>query len=510
MATFTNYTPPGVYVQDESNPIVTATNAPSGLVCIVGPARGYQQDTEVVPIYSNVSGGTVLRHRGIYTTAVTGPPAISAPVVTRRDGTPLILDSDYALVVDNTTYPGGNRNQTVAVVRLADDPDQTQVSVASPSGVEDGEPIVVSYQYADLAYHSPQALQEYDYVTALYGQPFTTAGQVDSPLTVAARIAFANGATEILCVALDPSDGTMAEQFVSAYAKVANDYRVATLVPLFVDGLDQGGSTSDTHTSAAFETLADDLQAHCENAAAEGFGRIGIAGPPANYDESGVALDQLGPARSSKRLVIAYPNRVNLSVNNTILEVGGYYLAAAYGALLVAGKTNRGLTKRIISGFAGIPNSVQQAMTPSYKDRLSQSGVAVSEVDRLNRFICRHGVTTKVSDLLSREISLVRIADTMYQTVQGGLDAADLIGEPIDAEMTTRVKGVISGILERAVSDDLIISWQDLKVRQMTLPSGDPTVIECKFAYKAAVPLNYINVGFRIDLTSGVITETAA
>lgn len=516
MADFTDYTPPGVYVQDESNPIVTATNAPSGLICIVGPARGFQQDTEVVPVYSNTPGQTPLRNRGLYLETWQDPvapgnaPQTRSPWVTRADGTVLEPSIDYELVVANPSDAGGARNYIVNVVRLSADPDVTETSISSPNGVADGDSIVVSYKYADMTYYSPQLVEEYDDASGLYGEPFSADGQIASPLSVATRVAFANGATSILTLAVDPGDGDFSNQFEAAYAKILTDYRVSTLVPLFVDGLDQNGTVTETSTKDSFDTLANNLQAHCERAAEAGYARIGFLGAPETYDDSDYTFSVVATRRASKRIVLGYPNILNLSVNGKALEVGGYYLATAYAALAISDQVNRGLTKRIVQGFAGIPNSVQQKMTPAFKNELSKSGVSVAETDRLGRLSIRHGVTTKVNDLLSREVSLVRIADAMYQTVQGGLDAAELIGEPIDSEMTTRVKGVISGILERAVSDELIVSWQDLKVRQLVLPSGDPTVIECKFAYKAAVPLNYINVGFRIDLNNGAITETAA
>lgn len=503
MADFTNYTPPGVYVQDESSPIVTVTNTPSGLLCLVGPARGYQPDAEVLKVYSQGTG-TALRHRGVYVDSIVGPPAIAAPRVTlqRDPSVVLVAGVDYELTTE-VDAPGGSRNAITSITRIADDADPTNPLVDSPNGLIDGESVVITYSYADLAYYAPQLLQDYDYVTALYGDPFNTDGSLNSPLSVATRIAFANTVTQVLTLALDPEDGSLRAQLIAAYAKVANDYRVGVIVPL----LDE---TSASSVSGNFGDLADDLRSHCVTAATNGYGRIGILGAPATYDDD-VPFDQVAVNQADKRLVLAYPNRVNLSTGGTApTEVGGYYLASAYGALLVSGNTNRGLTKRVVAGFSGLPSSVQQIMTPQFKDNLSRSGVAVTEVDRLGRMTVRHGVSTEVQDLLGREISLVRIADSLYQLVQGGLEASELIGEPIDNEMTSRVKGLLSSILERAVADKLIVSWQDLKVRQQALPNGDPTIIDCKFAYKAAVPLNYITVGFQIDLTTGITTETAA
>ena len=149
-------------------------------------------------------------------------------------------------------------------------------------------------------------------------------------------------------------------------------------------------------------------------------------------------------------------------------------------------------------------------MTTAFKDNLSKNGVSVTELDRLSRKTVRHGVTTDMSALNYREISLVRTADTLYQMLYTGLEAADLIGQPITLDTTSNVKNIVSGILERAKGDETIIDWQNLLVRQQTTPLGDPTIIEVKFAYRPAVPLNYLSVKFKIDLSSGTVTTTAA
>jgi hypothetical protein len=283
------------------------------------------------------------------------------------------------------------------------------------------------------------------------------------------------------------------------------------IVPLLIDGYvsndGSGDSTSDAADASSVGSLLDDVVAHCEEAAVDGFGRMAIVGLDAAYDESTGGVDTLAASDPTKRLVLAYPTKMNLynSTANQTIEVGGYYLAAALAGILAGQTVQRGLTRTVVGSFVSIPSSTYWGMTKPFKDTLSASGVCVVETDRLNRLSVRHGVTTDMSSLLTREISLVRIADTLYQTVQFGMDNSGLIGEPIDFEMPSRVKGALAGILEQAILDEVIIGWDNLLVRQQTLPDGDPTVIEAKFSYQPAVPLNYITVQFQIDLQTGLL-----
>jgi hypothetical protein len=110
-------------------------------------------------------------------------------------------------------------------------------------------------------------------------------------------------------------------------------------------------------------------------------------------------------------------------------------------------------------------------------------------------------------------------AATVAADAQTKTDAF-LAAKPRDPQMRF-LKGVIqrdSGKVNEAIATfnkltedypELPEPYNNLAVRQQTAPSGDPTVIECKFAYQPAIPLNYITVSFSIDLSSGAVTSAA-
>lgn len=495
---FTRYVPPGVYVEDNSDPIVTSGGLPASVVALIGPALGYQTASETLQIFATT--GTVLDNRGIFITAVTGPPAIAAPVVKKLDGTLLAENTDYTFTVDSSGT-GGAQASVTTIQRISNSPN-----------IADGDTITIAYAYADTEYYNPQQHNDYDSILSLYGLPMVTVApanpntsQVASPLALGSKVAFENGATILLTVATNPNDGDLRVQFQKAYDKIATNYSTTLVVPVLPDDI-----TVNTGTVAAFvQQLAQDLKAHCNNASAAGYARIGFFGTPRNYSETDLSQEALAGSLDSKRLVLMYPHNLSMfnSATNQITEVSGAYLAVAAVARLSALPIAQGLTKQALSSFQGVPTAIKQKMTKAYKDLLSGSGVACAEIDRLNRLSVRHGVSTDMSALNTREISMTRIADTLYALVQLGMEAADLIGQPIDAEMTTRVKGALTSILEQAKLSEVIVDYQDLKVRQQTPPSGDPSVMECKFAYSPAIPLNYIVVQFQINLTTGEVND---
>lgn len=515
---FTQYAPPGVYVQDDSQPVVTTTSQPGSALVLVGPGLGYQTYTETVRLYSTSSAYTLLTQRGAYVAVVTGPPAIAAPVVKNLAGTVLVAGVDYDFVVD-TSGGGGTPNALTKIKRIASGGDPTAVGVASTNGVVNGDQVQITYRYTNSLYFTPQLFADFDLVSTTYGDPLVAdpvgspnTDQVLSPITLAAKVAFENNASQVLCLATNPSDGNLKAQFVAAYAKLESDYRVGVIVPVFADTYVTGVNTSDLHTPSAVQGYLTDLATHLSSSATDGFGRTAIVGLAKGYVESTLSIDLLAESVVNKRIVLAYPNRVVLynGASNQTAEVDGVYLAAALGGVALSNVVQRGLTHKTVNSFTGLPSAIFQRMTRTFKNTLSASGVLVVEQTRTGTLSVRHGVTTDMSAMTTREYSLVRIADTLFQSIQAGMENSNLIGEPIDGDMLTRVKGALAGILEQQKAYSVILDYNNLAVRQQASPTGDPTIIECRFAYVPALPLNYISVSFTLDLSgaSGSIVNS--
>lgn len=495
---FTSYIPPGVYVADVTTPIVTPTGVPSNYLVLAGPALGYRTATQSFLIDAN--DAVQLTFTGVFTTAVTGPPPIAAPVVIlTASGTTLISGTDYTLTV--TPDPSGDPSLAVTTVTRS----------STSTTVSDGQEVTITYNYADATYYQPQVFTDPRSVMNAYGPPLLSAApaipgasQVANPLSFAAQVAFGNGANTIIAVACNPSDGSLEQQLSAAYAKLATTYPATLIVPVFPDDLTvSGGSTVDQ----LVEAVAGDLKAACVSAASSGYPRIGILGLPRNYPESTTPITALAATIGSKRVILAYPEVVNFfnGLTGQTFGAAGCYLAVALGALLSSLPVNTGLTGQVLSGFSGLPSSEAAAMTPATLNAMAGAGTTIVSMSRRGALACRHGLTTDMSALNNREISLVRQADALFTSVLLGMENSGLIGQPITAEMAATVWGALSSILEQAVNQNIIVSWQNLSVVQETYPGGDPTVMDCSFEYLPAVPLNYIDITFSINLGSGAV-----
>lgn len=483
MVDFTaGYTPPGVYVQTQTSGSTGVVGIGNTVVCLFGRGRGYQTYTENITF---ANGNTVaLSQLGIDASSivVTGTVA-GVPTTFQLDGG--VTPHDYSVTQTN----GSNTNSATSIVRTAS-------GTIPVTGT-----VTVSYHYTPASYFALNNFADYATFATVYGpalDPVT--GAVVSPLSLAAQMAFQNGANVIYAVALS-GQGTTLSQYEAAYALTNANYDINLMVPLFEDAVDAASAGGEITQLATFIN---------DMASNQSLPRMALIGLAKTFSGSGP--DTLASSINNKRIVLVYPQVYNYfnPVTNTTVTVDGFYAAAACSGFLANNAPNQGLTRAQVRGFTGIPTATLNAATLTNKNLWSSKGVSVIEINRLGQMIVRHGVTTSASNVGTREISLVRCQDALFELMQVTLDASEKIGDSIGPGTSLEIKSLVAGALETALANGTIRAYKDLLVSQQTLPSGDPTVIEVTFSYFPTYPLNYITVTFTLDLSTGNIqTETA-
>lgn len=482
----TQYRPPGVYVDAGTTPTLSTIGIGPTTVVLIGNGIGYHTFSETISYASATA--VVLTKKGINAASIVvtgfiadpGAPSQSIPHT-------FVVTTDYT-VATNTS--GGVDNSVTTVTR-------------APSGaIEDDYPILtVSYQYTDVEYHALNFFEDYASFTDVYGPALDSdTGDVVSPLSLAAQVAILNGATRLYAIALGAS-GTVQEKFGAAYTLLAaSNIDANVIVPLW------DGVTSGTVIQGMLQTLKAALLADAVNSVL----RMAIVGFDSGYAPTPTDVANLALATVSERVVITWPNQLTYynGVQASTTMVDGFYLAAACGGLLAAQAPQMPLTRKSPQGFVGLSAAVRQALTKTVRDQLSKAGVAVTEVARSGALVVRHGVTTNFDGgVLTREISVVRARDALYNLLQDTLDSAGLVGEPINPQTPVQVKGIIIGALETALASGLFVSYRDVAVRQQVAPTGDPTIIEVRFAYAPSYPLNYIFAQFSVDTQTGNVSS---
>lgn len=479
MPSFTSgeYVPPGVYIEEETSALVSVVGTRPTVVAIVGPSVGYRVNTEAVVL----TGTTPV---SLAKVGINGPTStVGGFQVAAADGTLYTNTTDF-VVAD-----GGGGLTTIA-------------RPSSGSAIGTGSTVYVTYRYADDDYHAPLYAQDYDDVREAFGDAVNLAtGEITSPLSLAAKVAFENGAGRLVLVATeDTADAATRDGLSDALDKLGALNDVNIVVPLPV------GLTADTGSAGDVENVANDLRLHVETQSGMSQFRMGIIGFETSVTR---APESMVATFRSPRVVMAWPNRLSYynGPTNSMIEVGGYYLAAAYAGRLASQAVQMPLTKKPIRGFAGMPASMVSSMNVANKNTWSAAGIAVTEIGRDGAMTVRHGTTTQRDSIDHREISVVRAKDSLVDLLQTTMDRSGLIGSPITDETMGLVKSVVTGVLETAVNLGTVFSYANVKVRQQP---GDPSIIEVKFQYQPAYPINYILVVFSVNTITGETDLIAA
>lgn len=485
MLDMSRYRPPGVYVDAGTTPVINPVGVGPTTVVLIGEGVGFHTFSETISFAT--ANSAVLTKKGINASSIVvtgfitdpGAPSQSIPYT-------FVVTDDYTVATDTS---GGADNSVTTVTKVAD------------GAIESAYPqVTVTYQYTDAEYHALNVFDDYLSFTDLYGPPLDPdTGDIVSPLSLAAQIAITNGATRLYAIAIG-SSGTVQEKFAAAYTLLsASNVDANLVIPLW------NGVTTGSVITSMIATLRAALLADATNSVL----RLALVGFDSAYAPTPTDLVSLAAGAASERLVITWPNQVDYynGIAMATTAVDGFYLAAACGGLLAAQSLQMPLTRKRPQGFVGLSPAVRQGLSVAVRNQLSEGGVTVAEIDRAGALVVRHGLTTDYGGgVLKREISVVRARDGLYNLIQDTLDAAGLVGEPISADTPLEVKGIVIGALETAKASGLFVDYNDVAVRQQIAPSGDPTIIEVRFAYSPSYPLNYIVAQFSVNTQTGSVT----
>ena len=91
----------------------------------------------------------------------------------------------------------------------------------------------------------------------------------------------------------------------------------------------------------------------------------------------------------------------------------------------------------------------------------------------------------------------------MFRLIRTNLENASIIGTAFTQQSGATVISNVPNTLNNAITNNLIQAYNGL---QYSIPSQNQTQINVIFQYAPTFPLNYIDVIFSIDPTSGTTT----
>lgn len=465
------------------------------------PGTTFNSVTAEYDDYIRLYGQTKFSENGLYQWKGATVPLLAIPdtfkVVNPDSGVTYVNGIDYTIyrvTVSGTTDDNApaRRDDIYTIKRV------------QGGAIDEQDIVQVSYRYTDPDYFEVYSLYDYDDVRDIYGEPFDSTGNVQSEITLAAKFAFLNGASTVLTCAVDPdsvyTEGsnvgdqkTLSECYSDALDKFRDEDQVAIVVP--ATGSDYIRSMVALHVN-----FQSDLK--YERRAVIGFDGSSSRVQTSDRVEAATAL-------ADRRIALISPSQFRYYSPELSREVvlGGQFVAAAVAGKSVSQIAAMPLTRKKIVGVTA--PTTEDTGREGEKNNESRFGLMVVEKTRTNQLQIRHGVTTDPTDLLTREWSIIGQQDVMVYRVRDYLDADGLIGMPIYDTTLVQVKASAEAALTSLVRDQVIVGFQNLKVRQIaTLPD----VVEVRYEWKPAYPLNYIVVRYSVAVMTGdvVVSEATA
>lgn len=468
---FSQYVAPGVYTESVTGPAVGIVSAVPSAIGIFGDTIGFRVFTDVFTVPEDEAGPTPVAFGPL-----TKLGALSASIVVTNvnTGQIYVLGDDYTLIQDD-----GADN-------TLDTEDDSFTIVRELGGDLQEEDVVrVTYNYRDETFFEATTFNSLFDVQDAYGPSFDSTGAITSELTLAAELAFLNGASELVCVAVDKSGGTPSlSEFQAALALLEDIESVAIVVPA-------------TGLNTLFASVSNHVNLQSQNRRE----RRAIVGTDGTSTAVSTATRQgYAQAVNNRRVLMVSPATVKYfsTTANQEVTIGGCYLAAALAGISVAQGVAIPLTRKFLAGFTNIP----EVLSEQQKNVEASAGLCVIEQIRSGQIRIRHGVTTNPTDLYNREWTITGQEDRLAIQIRNYLDATGIIGSIITDTTLATVKALVVGALGILVANLDIRAWRGIQVRQLV---SNPDVVQVQFEWQASIPLNYILVRYSIDLTTGEV-----
>jgi hypothetical protein len=135
------------------------------------------------------------------------------------------------------------------------------------------------------------------------------------------------------------------------------------------------------------------------------------------------------------------------------------------------------------------------------KSQETQGGLLVIDSNSVSGAVqVRHGVTTDPTSIATREWSILSQQDVMAYRMRASFENNSIIGAVIDDGTLSMVKSAADAALQSLVEDGSILAYDNLAVRQSTT---NLDVVQVAYSWRASVPLNYVDVQFTLDVSTG-------
>ena len=443
-----NYTGPGVDIKEVANANPNTVQSGPRRLGIAGKGSSTIK-VENIEVLKGVAGGT---------DTITGYTAAQVSSVVGVGSRPGLYD--YKLTTDYTVT-----DNTI---------------VWSPSGAEpatDSIYYVTIMKVKDSSYYEPMNLTSLDDVRAIFGSELDNG--VVGEITLAAKMAFNNGAQEVLCVQQTADTTAAAEAAIDKLETEDLDVLVAP-----------GMCTT---------TLQNYIFGHCQRMSSETEkkDRIYIAGPT-TLEATVEDIRNAAIGFRNDIVTLIAPAKIDVVLTDaTCMTDITTTVSSAYAGAAIAGIicnpsydeaepiTRKNLVS--IEDFNGVKYK------NSEMNDLGSNGVTVLE--NINGTIrVRHALTTSIANVNEKELQVKIIRNQQKKDLRTLFEP--YIGTKYITNYTNALlSSALDGFCKQKVNDNVYVEYKDISVRQSSL---DPRIALISYSFKPVFTLTWIRTTFSL------------
>jgi len=260
-------------------------------------------------------------------------------------------------------------------------------------------------------------------------------------------------AADVLAAGLDPTSLTVEDGLYLDIAADTKRYNIAAVTGMkvtvrvaFAPGENDDLFYSQTNLSGSLLSEAFTIYKR-------GVPLVDSEGAP-DYEAIAQAYQDLGKTYGNRRVVMMAPEKVGANIESTEQQILGYYLCAAIAGMVGQQPPQQGFTNFPITGFTRPFGS-----NDVFNQRQMNVGAAggtywvIQEVAG-GPLTCRHQLTTDLTSIETRELSITKVVDFTAKFQRAGL--RNFIGkfnitQPFLDTLSTVVQGQLSFLTEAGV-----------------------------------------------------------
>jgi len=376
--------------------------------------------------------------------------------------------------------------------------------VSNTSGVEAGDTVEIETYKASSQEKEPANGQSYyvsyvfekrDYTPRIFTrlatieQAFGSIGP-DSPTSLASYLMMLNGGGAIGIKQVKRSAGSTnatEESYMEAIDELEGllpgGIRPSVLLPLVPTSLQLANYLSQ-HC-----TIQSDITHRAERTAILGF----QAGTQPS--EAAALVKDLNGGQGDMRIRFVYPDMMTVTTtdalgNDTESLIDGRYLAVMMGARQLS--SNRDVATPWTGTRLVGTNGLARQLDAVSQNQVASAGVSVMEM-RGGQICVRHGLTSDLSDVLTKTPTVTQIIDEVQQQARNTL--ASYIGVKFLPSILSQVEGRVAKMFGNMMDAQIVANYTGVKA---SINPDDPTMANLEAYYQPIFPLLYIVLSFNL------------